>query len=93
MILLWELAKQHSVKEFIETAFSYVGLDWEEYVKIDERYFRPTETENLSCRSQEKSLNPLVGNLKVRFVNLVKIMMDAEMRKIGLKPLARETNF
>lgn len=38
----------HSVREFLEEAFSYAGLDWEQYVKIDPRYFRPTEKRNCS---------------------------------------------
>ncbi|GAI54090.1 unnamed protein product, partial [marine sediment metagenome] len=37
----------HSVKEFVKEAFCYVDLDWEKYVKIDPRYFRPTEVEEL----------------------------------------------
>ena len=41
--------EQHSVREFVENAFSYVGLNWEKYVKIDQRYFRPTETEDLAA--------------------------------------------
>ena len=39
--------EQHSVREFVQSAFEYVGLNWEDSVKIDPRYFRPTETENL----------------------------------------------
>lgn len=43
--------EQHSVKEFVEEAFSYVGLNWEQYVRTDIRYFRPTETDNLVADS------------------------------------------
>ena len=39
--------EQHSVKEFVESAFEYAGLNWQKYVKIDQRYFRPTETDDL----------------------------------------------
>ncbi len=40
--------ESHSVREYLETAFSYAGLDWEEHVRIDPpRYFRPTEVEDL----------------------------------------------
>lgn len=39
--------ESHSVREFVEEAFAYVGLDWKQYVKIDPRYFRPTEVELL----------------------------------------------
>jgi GDPmannose 4,6-dehydratase len=39
--------ESHSVREFVEAAFSYVGLDWEKYVEIDPRFFRPTEVNHL----------------------------------------------
>src|SRR5262249_12603716 len=39
--------ESHTVQEFLEEAFSYVNLDWKEYVEIDPRYFRPTEVEFL----------------------------------------------
>jgi len=84
--------EQHSVKEFIETAFTYVGLDWTEYVKIDQRYFRPTETENLVADTR-KIVKSFGWAPKVRFVNLVKIMMDAEMRKVGLTPIGEGDKF
>lgn len=78
--------KTHSVKEFVQEAFSYVGLEWEKYVKIDPRYFRPTEVEILiadPARAKER----LNWSSKVTFSDLVKIMMDADMRKMGLKPV------
>ena len=37
----------HSVREFLEEAFSYVGLDWKKYVKVDPKYFRPAEVDFL----------------------------------------------
>ncbi len=78
--------EQHSVKEFVEEVFSYVGLDWEKYVKTDERYFRPTETEDLSADSSK--IKKAIGwTPKIRFKDLVKIMVDADMRKIGLDPI------
>jgi len=75
--------EQHSVEEFVESAFSYAGLDDEKYVKIDQRYFRPTETEDLAANSgkAEKSLG---WKPKIRFADLVKIMVDADVRKAGL---------
>ncbi|HEY5996884.1 MAG TPA: GDP-mannose 4,6-dehydratase, partial [Candidatus Deferrimicrobiaceae bacterium] len=39
--------QSNSVKEFVEESFAYAGLDWKEYVRIDPKYFRPTEVENL----------------------------------------------
>ena len=43
----------HSVKEFLEEVFNYAGLDWKKYVKIDSRYFRPTEVELLLADSSK----------------------------------------
>lgn len=78
--------EQHSVREFVEKAFSYVGLNWEKYVKTDPRYFRPTETEDLAADSS-KIRKTLGWKPKVRFKDLIKIMVDADMRKAGLKPI------
>ena len=80
--------KSYSVREFVEETFSYAGLDWEKYVKIDRRYFRPTEVQNLvaDINKAKKELN---WNPKIKFKNLVKIMVDADMRAIGLKPIGR----
>ena len=78
--------EQHSVREFAEEAFSYVGLDWEKYVKIDPKYFRPTETEDL-CADSRKIKKVIGWKPKVHFKDLVKIMVDADMRKVGLKPI------
>jgi len=77
----------HSVKEFVEQAFSYVGLDYEKYVKIDPRYLRPTETEDLVADSA-KGRAVLGWVPKIKFCDLVKIMVDADLRRIGLKPPA-----
>jgi GDPmannose 4,6-dehydratase len=78
--------EKHSVREFVENAFSYVGLNWENYVKIDPRYFRPTETEDLAADSSK--IKRILGwKPKVRFKDLIKIMVDADMRRAGLKPI------
>ena len=78
--------EQHSVKEFVEQAFSYVGLDWKKYVKIDQKYFRPVETEDLAADSRK--IKKTIGwKPKIAFKDLVKIMVDADMRKAGLKPI------
>jgi GDPmannose 4,6-dehydratase len=76
----------HSVKEFLEEAFKYVGLDTEEYVRIDPRYFRPTEAEVLLADSG-KAKGKLGWEPKVTFRELVRIMVDADMEAIGLTPL------
>jgi len=76
----------HSVKDFVEEAFSYAGLSFEKFVEIDPRYFRPTETEELIA-DPEKAQRKLCWEPKIRFEDLVKIMVDADMRKIGLEPI------
>ncbi len=78
--------EQHSVREFVEQAFTYAGLNCEKYVKIDPGYFRPTETEDL-CADAKKIKKVLGWEPKIRFNDLVKIMVDADMRKLGLKPI------
>ncbi len=71
----------HSVKEFLEEAFSYVGLDWQEYVEIDPQYFRPTEVELLQGDAS-KARKKLGWEPKVTFKELVRIMVDADVREL-----------
>lgn len=76
----------HSVKNFIESAFSYVGLDWQKYVLIDQRYFRPTEVNHLIA-DITKARKKINWQPKIYFSDLVKIMVDADMRKLDQKPI------
>ena len=76
----------HSVQEFVEKAFDYAGLDWTECVKIDPKYFRPTEVEVL-VSDPTKAKQKLNWNPKVKFDDLVKVMVDADMRARGLEPI------
>lgn len=78
--------EQHSVREFLEHAFSYTGLNYDQYVEIDPRYYRPTEADSILADSR-KARNQLGWNPKVRFDELVKIMVDSDMRACGLKPI------
>ncbi|NQE54759.1 GDP-mannose 4,6-dehydratase [ANME-1 cluster archaeon GoMg3.2] len=78
----------HSVREFLEETFSYAELDWNEYVKTDPRYFRPTEVEELVAEPT-KAKNKLNLNPKIKFQDLVKIMIDADMRKMGLEAIGK----
>ncbi|MCW4000700.1 MAG: GDP-mannose 4,6-dehydratase [Candidatus Bathyarchaeota archaeon] len=78
--------EQHSVKEFVNEAFAYVGLDSERHTKTDSRYFRPTETDDLAADAK-KIKKVTKWEAKVRFKDLVKIMIDADMRRAGLKPI------
>jgi GDPmannose 4,6-dehydratase len=68
----------HTVREFVELAFSHVGLDWKEFVKYDARYERPAEVE-LLIGDPAKALNKLGWAPKVLFRDLVRIMVDADM--------------
>lgn len=78
--------ESHSIKQFLEEAFSYAGLDWKEHVKIDPKYFRPTEVEALRADSTN-ARKSLGWEPRVTFHNLVKIMVDADMRRMGLEPI------
>jgi len=75
----------HSVREFLEKAFSYAGLDIENHVRIDPKYFRPTEVEVLIA-DPKKAKAQLGWKPKVNFSDLVKIMVDADLRAAGLEP-------
>ena len=76
----------YSVREFAEYAFCYVSLPFERYVKVDPRYLRPTETEELVADAR-KARRKLGWEPKVKLGELVKIMVDADMRKAGLEPI------
>jgi GDPmannose 4,6-dehydratase len=73
----------HTVQEFVEEAFGYVDLNYKDYVEIDPRYFRPTEVNHLEADT-EKAKRILHWNPKVRYHDLVRIMMDADLELIGL---------
>ncbi len=74
----------HSVREFLEEAFKYSGLgDWQKYVEIDPRYFRPTEVEVL-VGDPAKAKEKLGWEAKTKFRDLVKIMIDADFKTHGI---------
>jgi GDPmannose 4,6-dehydratase len=75
----------HTVREFAETAFSHVDLDWKEFVKHDPRYERPAEVD-LLIGDPSKAKKILGWEPKVRFHELVRIMVNADMEL-----LSRET--
>ncbi len=72
-----------SVREFLEVAFAYVGLNWQDYVEIDPRYFRPAEVE-LLLGDATKAKEKLGWTPRVDFRQLVKIMVDADLEALGL---------
>jgi GDPmannose 4,6-dehydratase len=69
----------HSVREFLEEAFSYVNLDWQEHVEIDPQYFRPTEVDYL-LGDPSKARTTLGWQPKTTFQGLVRMMVDADVR-------------
>jgi len=79
------IGETHSVREFLTLAFTYAGLDVEKHMKTDPRYFRPTDVEVL-ISNPEKARKHLSWNPKIRFEDLVKIMVDADIRANGLIP-------
>jgi GDPmannose 4,6-dehydratase len=74
----------HSVREFLDESFGYVGLDWNDYVRIDPRYFRPTEVDYL-LGNATRARQALNWQPKVHFHELVRIMVDADLEKMGLQ--------
>lgn len=75
----------HSVREFLEAAFGLVGLRYEKYVKMDERYLRPTEVD-LLIGDYSKAKNNLGWKPKVNFKELVRLMVTADLEAEGLDP-------
>ncbi len=69
----------HSVREFLEVAFSHVGLNWKKYVKIDKRYYRPAEVD-LLIGDYSKAKRKLGWKPKTTFEELTKLMVDADVK-------------
>lgn len=74
--------KTHSVKEFCEKAFAYVGLNWKDYVEVSEKYYRPAEVDLLigDPSYAQKKLN---WKPKVSFEELIKMMVDADLNELS----------
>jgi GDPmannose 4,6-dehydratase len=70
----------HSVSEFLDEAFTYAGLNWNDYVKIDERYFRPAEVD-LLLGDASKAKEKLGWEPTVRFPELVRMMVDHDRER------------
>ncbi len=69
----------HSIREFLDTAFGYVGLDWKKHVEIDPRYYRPAEVDVL-IGDYSKAKRRLGWEPKTKFIDLVKLMVDADIK-------------
>lgn len=73
----------HSVREFLELAFGYVNLNWQDYVEFDPRYLRPAEVDLLigdSTKAQQK----LGWKPSVTFEELAALMVEADLQALGL---------
>ena len=75
----------HSVREFCEEAFSYVGLDWKDFVQVDPKYFRPAEVD-LLLGDASKARRVLGWEPKVTFKELAHMMVDADLEAEGRHP-------
>jgi GDPmannose 4,6-dehydratase len=75
----------HSVREFLEAAFSCAGLDWERYVRISPRYYRPTDVD-LLVGDASKARKVLGWTPSVSFKELVELMVEADVRALDSAP-------
>jgi GDPmannose 4,6-dehydratase len=75
--------ESHTVREFVELAFSLVGLDWKDYVVFDPRYLRPTEVDHL-LGDASKAKTKLGWTPKVQFRDLIRIMLESDLRQEGV---------
>ena len=71
----------HTVREFLELAFEQAGLDWQEHVEIDPDYYRATEIDRL-VGDASKARQKLGWGPRVRFSDLVKIMVEADVQML-----------
>ncbi len=76
----WVLAtgETHTVKEFLDIAFNYLNLNWEDYVLTSERYYRPNEVNHLLGDSS-KAQKELGWKIKTSFEELVRLMVDSDL--------------
>lgn len=75
----------HSVREFLELAFGFVGRDYNEYVKIDPKYYRPTEVD-LLIGDYSKAEKQLGWKPRTSFKELVRLMVWEDLKQVGLDP-------
>ena len=75
----------HSVRELVETAFARAGLDWNKHVKLDPKFIRPAEVEQL-IGDNAKARKAFGWEPKVDFTALVKMMVDADLARVAAEP-------
>lgn len=74
----------HSVREFLEEAFAYQGLKWQDYVEMDKKYIRPLDP-SLLCGDYRKAMDRLGWRPTTSFKGLVRMMVDAELESLKRK--------
>jgi GDPmannose 4,6-dehydratase len=81
----------HSVREFVEGAFSYLDLDWQDYVEIDPWYYRPSEVDVLQGDAT-KARKALGWEPKVSFTDLIRLMVESDMLLARREAIERQIN-
>jgi GDPmannose 4,6-dehydratase len=71
----------HSVREFVELAFGFAGLDWKKHVVVDKAFYRPAEV-HLLMGDYSKARKKLGWKPKVGFKDLVRMMVDSDIKRI-----------
>jgi GDPmannose 4,6-dehydratase len=74
--------ENHTVREFCEVAFDHAGLDWRKHVRVDPKLFRPAEVNTL-CGNPAKARRKLGWKPHVSFEALVRMMVDADLRRLA----------
>jgi GDPmannose 4,6-dehydratase len=72
----------HTVRDLCDVAFRHVGLDWRQYVKVDPAFVRPAEVDVLQADAR-KARRELDWAPRVGFADLVRMMVDADMERLG----------
>jgi len=83
--------EMHTVREFVDVAFAMVGRDWREFVEIDARYLRPTEVDELQGDAS-KAARDLGWRPKTTFRELIRVMLESDLREAGVDPDAAFAN-
>jgi len=81
--------ENHTVREFLEEVFAYLDLDWNKYVTVDQRYFRPAEVD-LLLGDSAKAKKKLGWEPKVKFRDLVRIMVDSDLQLAGEERIVKD---
>lgn len=75
--------ESHTVREFLEIAFGYLGLDWHSHVTVDPRFYRPTDVGHLVGNAQ-RARDRLGWSPKTSFPDLVRWMVDEDLRTVRM---------